>query len=146
MFRRKRPGNGQPYLRPSRHTVDAGVLPLVSALNCVEGITTRASCEGHWPLWLPYVSFRTAEPFAEWLDRLVTDSPSLNFPWTVEAHFGTDRHLWFSLNARVLDGWGTWLPGLSLLFPLRIRSKINADFQLLACTIKEANAAGRQDQ
>jgi len=92
-------GNGQPDLKPTPDNIDPHIYPLVTALNATGLCYTRASCEGHWLLLFyvsqPYIAFCSKVEFAERLDARIHSIT--NFPWYLEAHFGSDRKLCYRL-------------------------------------------------
>ena len=139
MLRRKRP----------YEEIDPAVRPLVDSLNAVQGISTIASCEGHWYRKPPYVYFRAPVHLAALIEKRLREDamnshPKLAGNWLVEGRFDNNCSLAFCLYApdyhRIAESdlAAFWLFGVR-------RLRIDKELLALAHLVKEAMLADIRD-
>lgn len=122
--------------------IDAGIRPLVEAMNATGCMKTISSCEGHpRKYYPPYVQFECSPAMAARLEeRLRTyrhgNHPRLNADWTVSGHFDENCRLTFVLDVPGYYGVTTTLYG-SLKQFLFLRAEVRRDIQTLKLAIQE---------
>lgn len=123
--------------------VEAGILPLVAALNSSGRCRTIASCHGHWDILAlssewdrpPYVLFQCDIAFAKALhgelDPKYTGATQGNhYNWSLTARFHPDD-----------DGLAWTLEAGPILLPeIFARRRINADVQTLVAKVRRLPA------
>lgn len=113
--------------------IDPKIRPLVDALNAIDGVTTHASCEGHFRRWSdPYVYFSCAAhiacSIAERLDHIRRQG-NLHYWWELTGNFNHEFVLWFTLRSPSLAYKGEIVSFVN--YVLR-RQKIDSDISLLS--------------
>jgi hypothetical protein len=127
-------------------TIEAKILPLVEALNAIDGVCTIASCQGHFPrISDPYVFFscspRQAEAFAKRLDKIQLQG-NLHHWWRLTGEFDGESRLCFVLRSPSLDREKGALR--TFLNYVVFRKKIDNDLSLLSDMLQDIVDDGRQ--
>lgn len=137
-----RRGSGSPNDIVCEATIDPEILPLVRALVSCPGVTTRASCQGHWGtadlVTEPYVSFNADLGFCQQLHaRLAAamDSDALLHFWEITAAFDVRGQLSYRLVAPTphLPPNGAW-PWRASSWWRQYRTTLRQDIRVL-CTL-----------
>ena len=121
--------------------IEPAIKPLVDSLNAISGISTVASCEGHFYGGAPYVYFNASVQIAASIERLLREAaiknqPALMTEWSLDGMFNENYELAFCLrspeyNRRTNNPlYAFWL------FVVR-RRKLDSDLAMLAAYFRE---------
>lgn len=139
MFIRKRP----------YEEIEPAIKPLVNSLNAAQGISTIASCHGHWYGKPPYVYFKAPVPVVAAIARLLRedsmgDSPKLVGNWCVEGIFDGEYNLAFYLRAPDYHRGAESTFKSFWLFGIR-RTRLNVELLTLTQLVEQAMHADIRD-
>lgn len=132
MFARKR----------SYEEIDPAVMPLVNSMNMVEGISTVASCEGHWHGKPPYIYFWAPVHVAALIEKrlredAMSERPTLVGNWRLEGLFDVDYRLAFCLHAPSYHQAALSMFGAFWYFGVH-RRRLNRELLMLTQLVEQA--------
>lgn len=86
------------------HEIEPAIKPVMESLNNIAGVTTVASCQGHFHGQPPYVYFRSCEQTAASIERflreaMTKDPPLFRTAWTIHGWFNENYELIFHLHS-----------------------------------------------
>lgn len=84
--------------------IEPAIKPLVDSLNSITGVSTIASCEGHFFGGAPYVYFKAPTQIAASVEHrlreaLIKDQPVFMTDWSIEGMFNENYELTFLLHS-----------------------------------------------
>jgi hypothetical protein len=121
--------------------IEPGIKPLVDILNHINGVSTIASCEGHFFGGAPYVYFKAPAQTAAALVRLLRDAqirnqPALQTGWVIHGLFSEKYELTYYLYSPTLDRCPGGLLQAIWLFIFK-RRRLTLDLLTLAAYLRE---------
>ena len=87
-------GTANPCIEPS-------IRPVCDALNCLDGVKTLWSCQGHYRSPRPFVIFAASQNHAFKISTLLTDwynEGQLHFWWNVTGYFCEDGSMQYTIH------------------------------------------------
>lgn len=121
--------------------IEPAVKPVVDSLNAISGVSTVASCEGHFYGGPPYVYFKAPVQTAASIERLlrqaaVNDQPVFQTGWVIYGLFNEKYEQTFYLHSPEYHRRANSPLQAAWLFAVR-RRRLNSDLSALAAYLRE---------